>query len=93
QSADLRQSDFNLGNRRDQCARQYCEPISGLTYPNLSDASREAYQPQQEYQRVIAVPFRVRSGKVLVEEPEETTLEVDRSVSLPPGHYRLASAS
>ncbi|MBO0862630.1 MAG: GNAT family N-acetyltransferase [Chloracidobacterium sp.] len=38
QSADLRQSDFNLGNRRGQCARQYCEQISDLTFPNLSDA-------------------------------------------------------
>jgi hypothetical protein len=52
--------------------------------------SRKGYQPQQEYQRVIAVPFRVTSGKVVVEGPEETTVE--RSINLPPGHYRLVAA-
>lgn len=52
--------------------------------------SREAYQPQQEYQRAIAVPFLVRSGKVMVEGPEETTIE--RIVNLPPGNYRLVAA-
>src|SRR5689334_1078334 len=36
--------------------------------------SREAYQPQQEYQRVIAVPFHVTSGKVVVEGPEESAV-------------------
>jgi Competence protein J (ComJ) len=51
---------------------------------------REAYQPQQEYHRVIVVPFRVTSGKVVVEGPEETTVE--RSVSLPSGQYRLVAA-
>jgi hypothetical protein len=52
--------------------------------------SREAYQLQQEYERVIAVPFRVTSGKIVVEGPEETTVE--RSIILPPGHYRLVAA-
>ena len=52
--------------------------------------SRETYQPEQEYQRAIAVPFQVTSGKVVVEGPEETTVE--RAVSLPPGHYRLVAA-
>ena len=55
-----------------------------------AEVRREGYQPQREYQRVIAVPFRVTSGKVVVEGPEETTVE--RSISLPPGHYRLVAA-
>lgn len=52
--------------------------------------SRNAYHPQREYQRVIAVPFLVTSGKVVVDGPEETSVE--RSVTLPPGHYRLVAA-
>jgi hypothetical protein len=47
------------------------------------------YEPQAEYQRVIAVPFRVTSGKVIVHGPEET---VPRSLSLAPGDYRLVAA-
>jgi RNA-directed DNA polymerase len=38
---DLRPSGFNLENRREECANQYCEPISGVTFPNLSDADVE----------------------------------------------------
>jgi hypothetical protein len=53
-------------------------------------ASLEVYQLQQGYHRVIAVPFRVTSGKVVVEGPEESAVE--RSISLPPGHYRLVAA-
>jgi len=49
-----------------------------------------AYQPQKEYERVIAVPFLVTSGKVIVEGPEET--ETERNVRLPPGDYRLIAA-
>lgn len=41
-------------------------------------------------QRVIAVPFLVTSGKVIVEGPEETMPE--RNVTLPPGNYRLIAA-
>lgn len=52
--------------------------------------SRSAYEPWCEYERVIAVPFFVASGKVLVEGPEET--DVQRSFSLPPGNYRLVTA-
>jgi hypothetical protein len=36
--ADLWPSGFNLENRREECANQHCEPISGVTFPNLSDA-------------------------------------------------------
>lgn len=58
-------------------------------YANIA-ISHEACQLRPEYQRVIAVPFRVTSGKVVVEGPEETIVE--RSVSLPLGNYRLVAA-
>src|SRR5215468_827959 len=35
---DLRTAGFNLENRGEECANQYCEPISGVTFLNLSDA-------------------------------------------------------
>jgi hypothetical protein len=49
-----------------------------------------AYQPREEYQRVIAVPFRVTSGNVIVEGPEE--IETERKIELQPGNYRLIAA-
>jgi hypothetical protein len=49
-----------------------------------------AYQPSEEYERVIAVPFVVTSGKVIVDGPEETNVE--RSFDLPVGNYRLVAA-
>lgn len=52
--------------------------------------SRSSCEPREENDRVIAVPFRVASGKVVVEGPEETTPE--RSFELPPGDYRLVAA-
>jgi hypothetical protein len=52
--------------------------------------ARSAYQGKEEYERVIAVPFLVTSGKVIVEGPEETKSE--RSFSLPAGNYRLLAA-
>lgn len=52
--------------------------------------ARSAYQREKEYERVIAVPFLVTSGKVIVEGPEETKPE--RSFSLPAGNYRLVAA-
>lgn len=53
--------------------------------------SQNAYQPrEEEYGRVIAVPFLVTSGKVIVEGPEETKPE--RNIALPPGNYRLVAA-
>lgn len=51
---------------------------------------RSAYQPSAEHDRVIAVPFRVASGEVLVEGPEE--MDVERAFTLPPGNYRLVAA-
>jgi hypothetical protein len=53
--------------------------------------SQCAYQPRgEEYERVIAVPFLVTSGKVIVEGPEETKPE--RHFALLPGNYRLVAA-
>jgi len=40
--ADLRPGGFNLENRREEWANQYCEPISGVTFPNLSNADFES---------------------------------------------------
>jgi len=44
----------------------------------------------KDNERVIAVPFLVTSGKVIVEGPEET--ETERNVRLPSGNYRLIAA-
>ena len=52
--------------------------------------SSEPYQPRREYERVIAVPFLVTSGIVIVEGPEETAVE--RNIKLQPGTYRLVAA-
>lgn len=49
-----------------------------------------AYQKQKNYDRVIAVPFLVQSGKVIVDGPEE--LDVDRTIALRLGNYRLTVA-
>jgi len=51
---------------------------------------RGAYHPQREHQRVIAVPFLITSGNVIVNGPEEAARE--RSFTLPSGHYRLIAA-
>jgi hypothetical protein len=58
-------------------------------HANVS-ASRSSYRPSEKYDRVIAVPFLVTSGTVVVEGPEETNPE--RSIALPPGNYRLVAA-
>ena len=49
-----------------------------------------AYDPQVEYDRVIVVPFRCVSDKVVVEGPDEQGL--DRAIDVPRGDYRLAAA-
>jgi Competence protein J (ComJ) len=49
------------------------------------------YEPAANYDRVISVPFHVRSGIVAVEGPEEVNL-VKRNVELAPGNYRLTAA-
>lgn len=48
------------------------------------------YVAKDEYVRVIAVPFAVESGVVVVEGPEE--METERTIKLPPGNYRLVVA-
>jgi hypothetical protein len=53
---------------------------------------RSAYQSKGEYERVIAVPFAVVSGNVVVEGPDETEAGNGRSVQLPLGNYRLVAA-
>lgn len=59
-------------------------------YANVS-VSHGSYQPSdEEYDRVIAVPFLVTSGTVVVEGPEETNPA--RSIALPRGCYRLVAA-
>jgi hypothetical protein len=50
----------------------------------------EVYQPRDDYARVIAVPFLVMSGRVIIEGPEETTRE--RHIDVRPGFYRLVAA-
>lgn len=49
-----------------------------------------AFQQQSDYERVISVPFRSVSGKVIVEGPEE--LDVDRAFEMPCGDYKLTAA-
>ena len=48
------------------------------------------YGKRDGYDRVIAVPFLVTSGRVAVSGPEETNVE--RSFAIPPGNYRLIAA-
>jgi hypothetical protein len=48
------------------------------------------YEKLDRYERVIAVPFLIRSGKIIVVGPEE--LEVERGFDILTGHYRLIAA-
>lgn len=50
------------------------------------------YQPRDEYERVIAVPFTVISGKVIVDGPDEAETGRERNFALLPGNYRLIVA-
>jgi hypothetical protein len=49
-----------------------------------------AYQERDEYERVIAVPFLVTSGNVIVDGPEE--IKGKRKLKLRSGNYRLTAA-
>jgi hypothetical protein len=51
---------------------------------------RGAYQLDPKHGRVIAVPFLITSGRILVEGPEE--IDSERSIALTPGNYRLVAA-
>jgi len=48
------------------------------------------FQPGDDYERVIGVPFLVTSGTVIIDGPEE--FEVERNWSLPMGNYWLVAA-
>lgn len=48
------------------------------------------FQPNDAYRRVIAVPFEVTSGKIIVGGPEE--YPATRSFRLDAGHYCLVAA-
>lgn len=50
------------------------------------------YQPSDEYERVIAVPFTVISGKVIVDGPDEAETGGERNFEILPGNYRLTVA-
>jgi hypothetical protein len=51
---------------------------------------RGRFTPKPGYERVIAVPFRVVSGRVLIEGPEEQN--VGRFIDMASGDYRLVAA-
>ena len=74
-------------------ARRRCTVAFG-TLLEFGDADikihRGPYQHRGRYERVIAVPFLVASGRVNVDGPEETDLE--RGFELPLGNYRLVAA-
>jgi hypothetical protein len=48
------------------------------------------FVPNQSHERVIAVPFTVVTGKIIVDGPDENN--VQRLVELPNGNYRLVAA-
>ena len=48
------------------------------------------FQSEKTYERAIAVPFAVVSGKVVVAGPEE--IKIARALELPPGNYRIVAA-
>lgn len=50
----------------------------------------KAYSQREKYDRAIAVPFLVTSGRVVVSGPDE--VHVERSFAMPPGDYRLVAA-
>jgi len=67
------------------CFRALQESGYGHVFVN-----RDPYRPSHKYERVVAVPFLVVSGKVVVDGPEETGL--DRSFEVSQGEYRLVAA-
>jgi hypothetical protein len=50
----------------------------------------QEYSPDEAFERVIAVPFRVITGSIVVAGPEE--LRPQRSITVPIGNYRLVAA-
>jgi len=51
---------------------------------------RDPFQPYEAYERVIAVPFVVSTGRVVVDGPEE--INIGRLFELPPGNYQIVAA-
>ncbi|MCZ7667023.1 MAG: competence protein ComJ [Chloroflexi bacterium] len=51
---------------------------------------RGPFQSDKAYERVIAVPFLVCTGKLMVDGPEE--INVGRTLELPVGNYRVVCA-
>jgi hypothetical protein len=54
------------------------------------EVSCDKYRSDPDYDRVIAVPFKVVSGTVVIEGPEES--KTGRIFHLPAGNYRLVVA-
>jgi hypothetical protein len=50
------------------------------------------YALRAEYERVIAVPFQVISGTLIVDGPEETETGRERNFDVRSGSYRLVAA-
>jgi hypothetical protein len=80
-----------------QSAQGFARRVSTVNFNTLLEfgyadvtISPGPFEPSEGYQRVIAVPFLVTSGKVVVDGPEETS--VQRNFALPPGNYRLVAA-
>jgi hypothetical protein len=51
---------------------------------------RGPFQPSETYERVIAVPFVVSTGRVIVDGPEE--IKIGRAIELPVGNYQIVAA-
>ncbi|MEI8376840.1 MAG: competence protein ComJ [Planctomycetota bacterium] len=51
---------------------------------------RGPFQPREAYERVIAVPFVIFTGKVMVDGPEE--IKIGRAIELPVGNYQIVAA-
>jgi hypothetical protein len=52
--------------------------------------TRGPFQPQKNYERAIAVPFVVSTGRVIIDGPEE--INIQRFIELPTGNYAVTAA-
>lgn len=78
-------------------AQGFARRVSAVNFSTLIEfgyaevtISQSAYELREDDMRVIAVPFRVTSGAVIVEGPEE--IKPERNFALPTGDYRLVAA-
>ncbi len=81
----------------DHCAQGFARRESTVSFATILEfghadvsCARTAFQHDEEYDRVISVPFVVFTGKVIVEGPEE--LRTGRAVDLQVGNYRVIAA-